>query len=236
MKLLEKGTDFDQFCKTAAFFFPSCIAEGITSIDAYIREAVHIGVLNPWHYYPLEEIMKLIFGENEKCISTLFEDYEENLNKYLVVNGIVEFLNSHDKEDLLCQSKTAQFIKHFKRNHLYHLGLKVKAPITEKSLHYVQSLWKSLRMRFSLTPSTVLLENILKACIEINWLVPTEVSTTLCEEGPTSKDFFLQEQIKIVWIDGECIYHEDIHASLDMSKVRVSDSLICGKIVGSREI
>ena len=219
--LEERNIEFNKFRYFGNMFFPPELVEGASNARNYLEKARISKMLNPWNYFPLKDIMLLVLkGEDHQRVEAAFDDYHDHLNNYLSVTSILNFLHDKRIEELLVYPTGCKRRFHGNVHDLDHLSFKLRnVTITEKSLKYIQDLWKSLSGYLRLNQSTVLLQSIRERCIEINWLVSSEVSVKMCEIGPLSKEFFTQHHITWVLINEECIYDEEIHAKLNMSKV-----------------
>ena len=210
--LEERNVEFSKFSYFGNMFFPPELVEGAINARDYLEKARISKILNPWNYFPLRDIMLRILKE-EDCqrVETAFADYHDDLNNYLSVTSILNFLHDRSIKELLA----------YPTCDLDSLSLKlVDVNITKQSLKYIQDLWKSLSGYLRLNQPTVLLQSICEHDhIEINWLVSSEISSKMCEVGPVSKEFFTQHHITQVLINEECIYDEEIHANLNISKV-----------------
>ena len=213
--LEERNIEFTKFRYFGNMFFPPELVEGASNARDYLEKARVSKRLNPWNYFPLRYIISCILkGEDLQRVEAAFDDYHDDLNNYLSVTSILNFLHDKHKEELLICSSDC------KRTDLDSLSLKLKdVNITEKSLQYIQDLWASLSGYLRLNQPTVLLQSIRELCIEINWLVSSGISSKMFDIGPVSKEFFTQHHVTWVLINEECIYDEEIHAKLNMSKV-----------------
>ena len=221
--LEERNIEFTKFRYFGNMFFPPELVEGAINARDYLEKARVSKILNPWNYFPLRDIISCILkGEDRQRVEAAFDDYHDDLNNYLSVTSILNFLHDRSIEELLvCSTDYKQKFHGMKlKSDLDSLSLKLMdVNITEKSLKYIQDLWKSLSGYLRLNQPTVLLQSIRELCIEINWLVSSEISSKMCEIGPVSKEFFTQHHVTWVLINEECIYDEEIHAKLNMSKV-----------------
>ncbi len=88
-------------------------------------------------------------------------------------------------------------------------------------LLYVERVWELIAHHFQidLCSAEVFLHKIELNCIKISWFVSPDITSKICELGPLSADFFTQHQISLIMINEECVFDEEIHAKLDMSKV-----------------
>ena len=218
--LQERNVAFKDFLEYAKCHFSAEIGYGTYNIEDYFKVAQRVGELNMWHYGSLEDTLYLIFGKFDEKSKLLINEYEGKLTKYLTTTKIIDSLKRKDKEDLLYQSKPKKSFQIHDNSCCEELGIKIDITIEEKSLQYVFDLWKSLQRRFYLTPITVVLEDIREGCVQVVWIVPKGVSNSLSQMAQKAVDYFTSQQIRVVWITGECVYHKDIHASKDSKKVK----------------
>ena len=225
--LQERNIGFKDFVEKASCHFPADIGHGVGNVEDYFEKAQDFGGLSMLHYSLLEETLKLIFGIGDEHLLHLLNEYEVKLTNFLTTTKITEFLKSKDKEKVLFRSRRKKSFDIHEKFCYQRLDTSIKITIEEKSLQYVLDLWKSLQKWFCLTPATVVLEDIKTDCIEIAWLVPEEVVAEILSQSVlNAKDYFCAEKIRIMRINGECIYHEDIHAKEDEVKVNIEYNCI----------
>ena len=221
--LQERNIGFKDFVEKASRHFPAEIGHGIGNVEDYFKKAQDFGGLSMLHYSLLEETLKHIFGNSDEHLLYLLNEYEVKLANFLTTTKIADFLKSKDKKKILFRSRRKKSFDIHEKSSYLTLDTNIKMSVEEKSLQYVLDLWKSFQKRFRLTPATVVLEDIKTDCIEIVWLVPEEVVAEILSRSVlNAKDYFSAEKIRIMRINGECIYHEDIHAKEDEMKVNIS--------------
>ncbi len=214
------------FLKHAKYHFSKHIENEIEDLEGFFSIAQKYDELNMWHYDSLEKTLKGMF-KHDKKISLIFNEYEDTLTKVLTTIKIIEFIRNKEMEDSLTVGKAKEHFKIHESPYCIQLGMKININIEEQSLEYVQKLWKSLQRRFYLEEATVLLEDIRDACIQIVWRVPKRVCSTIMNKVQSSIDFFVAHHIRIIWIDKQIIYHEDIHHSNNVNLVSIGTHFIC---------
>ena len=217
--LEERNVTYEKFLSCANTYFPKPVQYGIKNIEEYIANAEALGELGLFRHDPLLDTMKLIFDQDEEEVDTLFDEYEDEKDNYYTTTKIIEFLVSKDKEHLLRPGELRKQFNVQNEKAYYKLGMKIKQPIEEKNLKYVDKLWKSLRPMF-VTPAKAVLQYIYKACIEVTWEVSShDMMYFNIDELKNRRSNLQKAKIITVWLNGEVLYHEDIHIGKDKIKV-----------------
>ena len=216
----EQNVTYDKFLSCANTYFPKPIQYGIQSIEDYLASAEALGELGLFRHDPLLYTMKLIFDQDEEKVETFFDKYEDEKANYYTATKIVEFLVSEDKEHLLHPGELRKKFSAQNENAYYNLGMKIEQPdIEEKNLKYVDKLWTSLRPMF-LTPAKAVLQYIYEACIEVTWEVSSHDMMYFSIDELRNRRRNLQKaKIVTLWLNGEVLYHEDIHIGKNKMKV-----------------
>ena len=127
------------------------------------------------------------------------DEYEQELAGYVLVTKMKDYLNVEIQQSEQSESDP---------NILDELSLKVKANVTEKTLTYVNELWKSLVRQVKLPVTALLFHKIAEGCIEITWLLPCHLTEFMTRRLRESTDYFKEENILRVTIAGRCVYDE----------------------------
>ena len=128
------------------------------------------------------------------------DEYEEELAGYVLVTKIIDHL------DVELQESVAEPDPEL----LHELSVKVKANVTEKTLKYVSELRDSLAYRVKLPVTALLFHKIAEGCVEITWLLPCHLTEFITRQLEESTDYFQEENILQVTIDGRCIYERQL--------------------------
>ena len=126
------------------------------------------------------------------------EEYEEELAGYILVTKIIDHL------DVELQQSVSEPDPEL----LHELSVKVKANVTEKTLKYVSELRDSLAYRVKLPVTAMLFHKIAQGCVEVTWLLPCHLTHFTTRRLQESTDYFQENSILRVAIDGRCIYEE----------------------------
>ena len=157
-----------------------------------------------WNYlnhYSLEDVL-----DHFKVAAEKLQEYNQSLSQFNVMIKIKDWIeknnldkkHSHDSPDPQPSYDCSK------------LSLKLKPhTVTEKSLQYVQDLWKDIAKRLLQLPNLdAVLSDIQKGCVFITWLIPSsfDVSTRIKNRVLICKDFFSKWEIVFVMVNEECIY------------------------------
>ena len=223
--LEERNVTYQKFLSCANTYFPKPVQYGIKNIEDYIANTEALGELGLFRHDPLLDTMKLIFDQDEEEVDTLFDEYEDQKDNYYTVTKIVEFLVSKDKEHMLRPGELRKQINVQNEKAYYKLGMKIKQPIEEKNLKYVDKLWKSMHPMF-VTPAKAVLQYI-SACIEVTWEVSShDMMYFSIDELKKRRRNFQKAKIITVWLNGEVLYHEDDHIGKNKMKVIYCNTIV----------
>ena len=216
--LEDQNVTYEKFLRCANNFFPEPVQYGVKNIEGYITKAEALGELELIRPDSLQNTMKLIAEEKED-VEILFDEYQNEKHNYYTATKIVDFLVSKDKEHLLYPGELrGEFNVGNKEAH-HQLGIKIKETIEEKTLDYVERLWKSMSPMF-FTPAKAVLQYIYEACIEVTWSVSSHDMKQFSTKNLKRRRRNLQKaKIITVWHNGEVLYHEDIHIGKNKMKV-----------------
>ena len=126
------------------------------------------------------------------------DEYEEELAGYVLVTKIIDHL------DVELQQSVSEPDPEL----LHELSVKVKANVTKKTLKYVSELRDSLAYRVKLPVTAMLFHKIAQGCVEVTWLLPCHLTHFTTRRLQESTDYFQENNILRVAIDGRCIYEE----------------------------
>ena len=86
------------------------------------------------------------------------------------------------------------------------LETRIHIKLSERTLKYIDELWKSLSVHFVLKPYLLLLDKVMKGSITITWCFPRYETKRIIEIVKSSSQFFSEHDIVEVSIDGESFY------------------------------
>ena len=139
------------------------------------------------------------YASDEIEMKTKLDEYEQELAGYVLVTKMKDYLNAEIQQSELSEPDSKL---------LHQLSVKVKANVTERTLKYVSELRDSLAYRVNLPVTAVLFHKIARGCIEITWLLPCHLTEFTIRRLQENTNYFQQENILRVTIDGRCVYEE----------------------------
>lgn len=167
-------------------------------------------VNNHWdhnNYSPLEKLADH-FLHNNPSVESSMRDYKAQLSGFHMTVKIVDFmeyqkLTANDSDDDSDQAEQLQKLtkKQYRR---IKVVLKLDRKISDLSLLYVDTLWRSIADEYELPSLTAVLEKIVTGSIEISWLVPAYVAEMITQRTK----FFRKHHIVLVFIDDIILYDE----------------------------
>ena len=153
------------------------------------------------NYYLLESIIEEYGDDRTK---EMMEQYKQDLNEYTFVTKI------NDHLDAVSLEHPTRRILPIPPKKLFSL-LKAKfkgVNITDHSLKYVRDLWESLRNQFSLPKHTFVLYKIGEGCLEMMWRIPSELAAYTVQIAKKNEQYFTEQQLIHMTVDGVHIYTE----------------------------
>ena len=157
------------------------------------------------NYFPLKLIIEE-FASNDTEMSDWVKKYEEAVSGYMLCTKISDHIdvvalsNSSDTDsDEKLEEKPAKYDQRYYRR----LSLKVKAKVTEVSMHYVSKLWESFASHYHLPSRVAILDSIHAKCILVMWLVPTKHTLELIQKVHEDPGFFQEHNILWAAVDDD---------------------------------
>ena len=165
------------------------------------------------NYIPLKKLAEKFLPNDDpaqKCIT----EYRSQLSGFYTTTKIIDFINLSKLEvaedDNMDQPTfvAKNYKKHYRRLTL-RLGLDMKVKLSDLTLNYIDTLWKSLIEEFNLPPLTAVIDEIVGGSVIISWLVPSQVSSVIAVSYSKVLRFYQQHNIVQVQLDGRTLYDED---------------------------
>ena len=212
-----KVSDVHQFL--VSFFQSECCipeAPDLTKLFNIVTEA------KLWrydHYGPLEELAEKFLPDNHPARKLVIK-YKDQLSGFYTTMKIIDFIDlsdlndSEDDSDSDSEDDTQQSLSPKESKKLYHmlkvtLKLDRKTKLSDMTMSYVDTLWKSLIKEFNLPPLTAIIKKIVGGSLIITWLVPLQVSSVIAASYSKALGFYQQHNIVQVQLDGRTLYDEE---------------------------
>jgi hypothetical protein len=171
------------------------------------------------HYGPLEELAEKFLPEHN-IARKLVSEYKDQLSGFYTTMKIIDFIDlsdlddseddsDSDSEDAAQQSLSPKESKKFYRKLKVTLKLDRKTKLSDITMSYVDTLWKSLIDEFNLPPLTAIIKKIVGGSLIITWLVPLQVSSVIEVSYSKALWFYQQNNIIQIQLDGCILYDEE---------------------------
>ena len=206
-KLKQNNTNAQEFYLFVAGYF-SVAAHCIPSNSdiGSMFEAISLNKL--WdclNWMPLKAVIQM-FLHNDGEAKAKVRKYSESLAAFKATTTISKFIKN--QHGLLAtdarppQKETARY------DPLYYRTFRAKLNVnpTELMLDYIDELWESVRIQFSLPPLGVLLDRVEGNSISITWLFPTPLREQIIKMSSFSEEFFQENKITTAHVDNQCVY------------------------------
>ena len=167
------------------------ICDGSTSVTDIM--ACH--QLSYFWFTHIDEIAKM-FAPDDAELAKLRCDYNSKLTTFKNTIKIIDF----KEEQEIANSNSTRYDHH-------KLTVKLSYVMREKTLDYIDQLWRSISDHFLHSLPSALLDSIHGECMEVTWLVPTQ--TALSIRYVQSISFWKKLEVIKVTVNGETVYDAD---------------------------
>ena len=206
-KLEEKKVDPSQLYLWLLSFFPSNGAQ-LPKSDEICTMFEDITRHNMWNWYEWDLLVEISerFLHEDKEARAKIGVYSEVLAAYKATTEIAEMIKN--KHLAVEDTPSAKRMRYDSSNYcklevqLQHLNP------TEVMVKYIDTLWERLRVQFQLPPLHILLDHLEGNSIEIAWLIPAQYKEQIVKVATLSEEFFQENMITLIVVNGKCVYSE----------------------------
>ena len=182
------------------------VLESAKSLDEIFRALSKYRLWDYINYYLLQSIIEEFASEDDE-LKNMMEQYLKDLTGHILTLRIQTYLDaSHYERSINTSSSDSENLTDeivpapppcelFKK-----LSIKVKANVTDHSLNYVNELWQSLAIQFTLPQPAMILHSIAKGCVGITWLIPANLVNHVTRMAQKTINTFAEQQIQRVII------------------------------------
>ena len=210
------------------------VLEDAKSLDGIFRALGKHGLWDYINYYLLQSIIEEFAGDDDE-LNGMMEQYQQDLTGYIVTLEIQTYLDTthsvqptittRDSESLADETVPPQ-----QKQELFNkLSVKTEANVTDHSLFYVTSLWRSLAKQFALPQLAMILHDIAKGCIGITWLIPANLVKYITQMAQETANMFAKKQILRVTLEDRCIYPMETKLASELTLLETEPSLLQSK-------
>ena len=178
--------------------FVSQVLGTAQSVSEILQSLMIHRLLNYKNFDVLRSIINH-YASDDVEMKVKLDEYEQELAGYVLVTKMKDYLNAEIQQSEQSESDPKL---------LDELSLKVKANVTEKTLTYVNELWKSLVRQIKLPVTALIFHKIAEGCVEITWFLPCHLTEFTTRQLQESTDYFQEENILRVTIADRCVYEE----------------------------
>ena len=190
------------------------VVESARSLDEIFRALSKHGLWDYLNYYLLQSIIEE-FASDDDELNRMMEQYQQDLTGHILTLQIQAYLeavnselppvttndNENPADEIVPALPPQQNCELFKK-----LTLKVKANVSDRSLSYVDDLWRSLTNQFALPRPAMILHDIAKGCIGITWLIPVNLVKYITKMARETTNTFAEANVLRVTLEEQCIY------------------------------
>ena len=198
-----KVTTEDVCTILVGMFGEDCIPKS-NSLEEIISAVTKKGLWNYMHHSPVEELLHNLIPHHK----SLIRQYKEHLSGYEATTTLIDYIK-YTKVDSRDGSNEIP-LGDYNKSHYQQLRVKldIERNITLLSLKYVQDLWEQFAEEFHIPFLTALINKIDRGCIEITWLVSSDVAKKIAKSANKSIHFFKENDIVCVALDDNPIYDQ----------------------------
>ena len=197
-------------------YMVATVVESTRSLDEIFRALGKYGLWDYLNYYLLQSIIEE-FGSDDDELNSMMEQYQKDLTGYALtqkiqmhLDAVVTASDSENSADENVPVSSQLFKK---------LSVKVEANIADYSLKYVNDLWRSLAIQFSLPQPTMILNKVAEGCIGITWLIPANLVEYVTKMARKTSTVFAEKHILRVMLEEQCIYPMEAEPPLPESEI-----------------
>ena len=200
-KQLENRVSANDFGTYASALVPDIILKNPKNVCEIFDAITSRGVWNYKMYSSLVRTMRQFEIADEKL-----QEYNQLLSHYYITTKIQSLI----EKKKLDQKNPPELPDPLPTNDFHKLSVKLKPHnVTEKSLQYLQDLWKEIADRcFQLPNLDAVLYDIQEGCVLVTWLIPNTIdaASKIRSTVHICEDFFTKKEIVELMVNEECIY------------------------------
>ncbi len=190
-------------------FSPGDIITDAVSIADVFEVISRHRLWDSFHYAPLEEIIKEFWGGDPELHASM-DEYKSELAGFKATTKIVDFIKTCSDEDIADPDQSIRDnMARYDKRYCCKLTIKLKARVTEKSLDYIDELWRSIADHFILPRLSVLLDSIKEGCVEVTWCIPTPLAFQIQTNIQDSTEFWKTFEVIRVTLNSTILYDEE---------------------------
>ena len=165
------------------------------------------GLWDYLNYYLLQSIIEA-FANDDHELNGMMEQYQQDLTGHILTQRIQTYLDATHHQHLNATSDSDKSPVTLQPKHelFKKLSVKIDANVSDRSLSYVNDLWRSLANQFALPQPAMILHNIAKGCLSITWLIPANLVEHVTQMARETANMFAEANILRVSLEEQCIY------------------------------
>ena len=211
------------------------VVESAKSLEEIFRALSKYGLWDYLNYHLLQSIIEE-FASDDCELKCMMEQYQKDLTGHALTMEIQMYLEAtHYEFPVITTSDNENVAEEVvpplppqqKCNFFKKLSIKSKANVTDHSLNYVYNLWHSLANQFFLPRPAMILNNIAKGCIDITWLIPSNLVKHVTRKARETANMFAKQYVLRVMLEEQCIYSMEIESHLFESEASVLERKVC---------
>ena len=203
-KLKTKELDLEMFHFFMVALFPPGTCIPLSNVVKIFEAVTSKGLWSYWHYTPVEKIVAEYAPKDDEMKGWL-DSYKKQLSGFKATTKIADAIELYSIDEFENDPSRCLTVA-YDPDYLQRLSLKLKTPVTEKSLEYIDDLWISLAEYFLLPSLSVLLDKIRSGCIEVSWLIPPHYVFQIIGNLQENSSYLRSKGITKVLLDADCVY------------------------------
>ena len=158
-----------------------------------------------WNYDALERIVQAVAADDPE-ISSWIKTYKQDLKSYKITTKLVDHIAVMNADSDHISSEEERQPARYDQQYYIKLSIKLRMNFTNRTLDYIDDLWKEYAELYGLLPYVTLLDHIHQSSV---WLIPACLVPQIRGTTPVSADFYRKHGIARVELGEECIYQEE---------------------------
>ena len=184
------------------------VVESAKSLDEIFRALSKHRLWDYMNYYLLQSIIEEFAGDDDE-LNGMMEQYQEALTGHILILRMQTYLEATKQPIATSGSDNlADEVVPLQQDYelFRKLTAKCEVNITNHTLSYVISLWRSLAKQFALPRPAMILHDIAEGCIGITWLIPANLVEHVTKMAQETTNMFAEENVLRVKLEELCIY------------------------------
>ena len=147
--LKRKNIDMEEFHLYIITFFPRGIVSNANSVAEVFEAISQQQLWDHLSYSPLKEVSEK-FERDDPQLKEWISEYKSELSGFKATTKIADYIKVNNEDEDMAEPEERLHMARYDKCYYRRLSFKLKTPVTEKSLDYIDELWRSIAEYFYL--------------------------------------------------------------------------------------